>query len=177
MGSEPGHAQQGTEGGGMDKEFQKFIKEYNQAPGGKVYMQDFQADLRKVPAEVKSAQVNEEQIQAIEEKVENILKINAFLRKLISDYDQKLMNVIVRHEDDFLSAYKTHMSKVEKQLQLLKDKAKDQENKLNNDDRIIKMEKQLLWYKDEFQNLLDLKDKNDNEIDRITSYIENLDDE
>jgi len=39
------------------------------------------------------------------------------------------------------------------------------------------MEKQLLWYKDEFQNLLDLKDKNDNEIDRITSYIENLDDE
>jgi len=33
------------------------------------------------------------------------------------------------------------MGKVEKQLQMLKDKAKEQENKLNNDDRIMKMEK------------------------------------
>ena len=99
------------------------------------------------------------------------------LRKLISDYDKKLMNVIDRHEDDFLNAYKTHMGKVEKQLQLLKDRAKDQENKLNNDERIIRMEKQLLWYKEEFESLLLLKDKNDNEIDRINSYIDNLHEE
>ena len=69
------------------------------------------------------------------------------------------------------------MGKVEKQLQLLKDKAKDQEDKLNNDERIIRMEKQLLWYKDEFESLLLLKDKNDNEIDRINSYIDNLHEE
>lgn len=50
-------------------------------------MQDFQADLRKIPADVKFAEADEEQIRAIEAKVENILKINAFLRKLISDYD------------------------------------------------------------------------------------------
>ena len=87
------------------------------------------------------------------------------------------MNVIVRHEDDFLAAYKTHMSKVEKQLQLLKDKAREQENKLNNDERIIRMEKQLAWYKDEFSNLLQLKDKNDNEIDRIRAHIDNLNEE
>ena len=141
MGSEAGHAQQGNEDEAVDEELQKFIEQYNQAPGGKVYMQDFQADLRKIPSDVKFAKADEEQIRVIEGKVEHILKINAFLRKLISDYDQKLMNVIVRHEDDFLSAYKTHMSKVEKQLQLLKDKAKDQEDKLNNDERIKKMEK------------------------------------
>jgi len=35
------------------------------------------------------------------------------------------MNVISRHESDFLAAYKTHMMKVEKQLQILKDKAKE----------------------------------------------------
>ena len=103
-------------------------------------MADFKADLRKKP-DGKFAQRDEEQIQIIEGKVDYILKINAYLRKLISDYDTKLQKVIVRHEDDFLSAYKTHMSKVEKQLQLLKDKAKDQENKLNNDERIIRMEK------------------------------------
>ena len=52
------------------------------------------------------------------------------------------MGVIDRHEDDFLAAYKTHMSKVEKQLQMLKDKAKEQENKLNNDERIYLCEKE-----------------------------------
>ena len=77
----------------------------------------------------------------IEENVDRIVEAHAFLKRLISDYDSKLMNVIVRHEDDFLAAYKTHMSKVEKQLHLLKSKAREQENKMNNDDRIIRMEK------------------------------------
>jgi hypothetical protein len=39
------------------------------------------------------------------------------------------------------------------------------------------MEKQLLWYKEEFESLLNLKDKQDNEIDRINSNIQNLRDE
>ena len=39
------------------------------------------------------------------------------------------------------------------------------------------MEKQLVWYKEEFENLLNLKDKNDNEVDRINSYIDNLKEE
>ena len=64
-------------------------------------------------------------LQNIELQVDNIIEKFAYLQQLISDYDTKLMNVIVRHEDDFLAAYKTHMSKVEKQLQMLKDKARD----------------------------------------------------
>lgn len=100
-----------------------------------------------------------------------------FLKQLISDYDKKLLNVISRHEDDFLAAYKTHMSKVEKQLLMLKDKAKEQEDRLNNDERIVKMEKQLGWYKGEFESLLKLKDKNSNENDRIGGNIENLKEE
>ena len=47
------------------------------------------------------------------------------MKGLMSNYDTKLQNVIDQHEQDFLSAYKTHMVKVEKQLQLLKDKATD----------------------------------------------------
>ena len=73
-----------------------------------------------------------------------------------------------------MSAYRTHMGKVEKQLKVLKDKAQEQEDKLNNDDRIVKMEKQLAWYKDEFTSLLKLKQKHDDEIDRINSNIDNL---
>jgi len=34
-----------------------------------------------------------------------------------------------------------------------------------------------LWYKDEFSSLLNLKDKNSNETDRIHSYIDNLKEE
>ena len=33
------------------------------------------------------------------------------------------------------------------------------------------------WYKVEFENLLELKEKNDNEIDRINAFIDNLEDE
>ena len=69
------------------------------------------------------------------------------------------------------------MSKVEKQLQLLKEKAVEQEQKLNNDDRIVRMEQNLEWYKSEFESLLELKEKNENEIDRINAFIDNLNDE
>lgn len=85
--------------------------------------------------------------------------------------------MIQRHEDDFLAAYKTHMSKVEKQLQMLKDKAKEQEDRLNNDDRIVKMEKQLGWYKGEFESLLRLKDRNTNQAGEIKGNISNLNEE
>ena len=69
------------------------------------------------------------------------------------------------------------MSKVEKQLQLLKEKAVEQEQKLNNDDRIVRMEQNLEWYKTEFESLLELREKNENEIDRINAFIDNLNDE
>jgi len=49
---------------------------------------------------------------------------------LLSDYDKKLLKVLERHEHDFLAAYKTHMTKVEKELSYLKGKAKDQEKRL-----------------------------------------------
>jgi len=69
------------------------------------------------------------------------------------------------------------MGKVEKQLQLLKDKAKEQESKLNCDDRIVKMEKQLEWYKNEFSNLLELKNKSDNDSQRLGAFIDNMTEE
>jgi hypothetical protein len=63
------------------------------------------------------------------------------------------------------------MSKVEKQLQILKEKAIDQENKLNNDDRIVRMEKNLDWYRNEFKSLEEMREHNENEIERIIAFI------
>lgn len=46
-------------------------------------------------------------------------------KTLLSDYDKKLKAVVQKHEDDFLGAYQTHMSKVERELASLKAKAAD----------------------------------------------------
>jgi hypothetical protein len=46
-------------------------------------------------------------------------------KTLLSDYDKRLKAVVQKHEDDFLGAYQTHMSKVERELASLKAKAAD----------------------------------------------------
>jgi hypothetical protein len=48
----------------------------------------------------------------------------------LSSYDQKLINVLAQHQDDFWFAFKTHMTKIEKELQFLQQKSKEQDNKL-----------------------------------------------
>ena len=48
----------------------------------------------------------------------------------LKDFDQKLVKVLEQHEDDFMFAYKMHMVKIEKELQYLKNKAKEQEKRL-----------------------------------------------
>lgn len=122
------------------EEVKEIVGKFGRGPNGKEYFVEFREDLAKLKLDMPDDQKTSE-ILNMENAVDNIIERFAYLQQLISDYDTKLMNVIVRHEDDFLAAYKTHMSKVEKQLQMLKDKARDQEKKLNNDERIVRMEK------------------------------------
>lgn len=65
---------------------------------------------------------------------------------MLEDYDKNLVKVVEKHEYDFLNAYKTHMSKVERELLSLKNKAADQELRLKNDERIVKLEKSMQWF-------------------------------
>ena len=58
---------------------------------------------------------------------------------MLEDYDKNLVKVVEKHELDFLAAYKTHMQKVERELISLKNKAADQELRLKNDKRILKL--------------------------------------
>lgn len=154
------------------------IEKFSIAPNGKPFFSEFKKDLhRNYEDIVNPSDAQKRQVVKIEDGIDNIMGEHAYLRVLIDDYDDKLHNVIKRHENDFLSAYRTHMTKVMKQLQLLKDKAIDQENKLNNDERIVRMEKNLEWYRHELSTLAEVKDKNENEIDRITAFSENLKEE
>ena len=75
-----------------------------------------------------------------EENIDRMLWNYSKLHNVIADYDTQLNQVLAKHEDDFLSAYKTHMMKVEKELLFLKNRATEQEGKLASDDRIVSLE-------------------------------------
>lgn len=57
------------------------------------------------------------------DQIEMLEEIYYDLHSMLSNYDERLKAVLDRHEQDFLSAYKTHMMKVEKELVTLKKKA------------------------------------------------------
>ena len=90
------------------------IKEFGVAPGGKPYFLEFKDDLSKMQADNEGNPIQTSALNQIEVAIDHIIEKFSYLKQLLSDYDNKLMNVIVRHEDDFLAAYKTHMNKVEK---------------------------------------------------------------
>jgi hypothetical protein len=53
------------------------------------------------------------------------------IKKLLQHYDKSLGRVLKQSEQDFINAYQQHMMKIEKELQNLKNKAKDQDTKIN----------------------------------------------
>lgn len=57
------------------------------------------------------------------------------------------MDKLKLHEQDFLNAYQLHMVKIEKELQMLKAKAAEQDKALHSDTHIIALNKQLDWFK------------------------------
>ena len=71
----------------------------------------------------------------------------------MEDYDKSLAKVVEKHEADFLNAYKTHMQKVERELISLKAKAAQQEERLKNDERVLRLEKSMVWFSDELSRL------------------------
>ena len=93
---------------------------------------------------------------------------------LLNDYDKKLLKVVEKHEHDFLHAYKTHMSKVERELVSLKAKAAEQELRLANDERILKLQKNLNWFRDEVERLVKMKEDNFNTIDQMSTKVQTM---
>lgn len=92
----------------------------------------------------------------------------------LETYDTKLKAVLGQHRDDFWFAFKTHMNKIENELQVLQNKSQEQDAKLTQDARIIGLEEQLKWYQIEFKNLMEVKDKNDEQIKHLKDQCKNL---
>lgn len=104
---------------------------------------------------------------AIAKDIDKIHEYFGLLNMIIGDDNVKdpgldglLTKVLERHEDDFFNAFNTHISKVKKELEYLKNKADEQEEKMIEDERIVRLTKSLHWFKDESQRLQTLKQKN-----------------
>jgi hypothetical protein len=98
------------------------------------------SSIRKANASQNEAgQPNENFNPTLQENLDKLIDLYQDCKVLLSDYDRKLIRVVEKHEHDFLNAYKTHMSKVERELISLKTKAADQELRLANDERLLKL--------------------------------------
>ncbi len=66
------------------------------------------------------------------------------------------------------------MSKVERELVSLKAKAAEQELRLANDERILKLQKNLNWFRDEVERLVKMKEDNFNTIDQMSTKVQTM---
>jgi hypothetical protein len=134
--------------------------------------ENFTEDLRR-GIEEKDAPV----LDDIERNVDAILDTHKDIGNVLMTFTDKLVKVLSQHEEDFIYAYKMHMVKIEKELQFLKAKGQEQEIKLSQDVRIVGLEKQLKWFKNEFRGLLKVKDRNEIMIEERKEHLEELDSE
>lgn len=73
--------------------------------------------------------------------------------------DSLLTKVLERHEGDFFNAFNTHIAKIKKELEFLKNKADEQEERMIEDDRIVNLTNSLNWFKGESERLKQQKQK------------------
>lgn len=66
------------------------------------------------------------------------------------------------------------MAKVERELLALTAKAKDQELRLANDERLIKLQSQLTWFRDELTRLSKMREENFNKIEMLSTRVQTM---
>jgi hypothetical protein len=84
-----------------------------------------------------------------ESSLKKIREMGDQLDNLIVFLDEKMDNVLEKREKEFLSAYQSHMIEVQKELLHLKRKANEKELKLQQDDKILSLEQELAWIREE----------------------------
>lgn len=99
------------------------------------------------------------------------------LNLLVGILDSKLDGVLARHEKDFLSAYRAHMYKVQRELQILKDRANVADSNLKRDNKINSLEAQLEWFREEAIRLGEASTTQQKEIDKWRTKAETLEED
>lgn len=71
------------------------------------------------------------------------------LRSTVSNLSDKVGLLLKEREKDFLAAYRHHMYNVQKELQEAKQKVREAENAMKNNDQIRKLKKERDWFRGE----------------------------
>jgi hypothetical protein len=90
---------------------------------------------------------------------DNILRYYEQLSNHLEDLDVKLNGVIARHEKDFLSAFKTLMHQVQKEMKELRVKSDEQALMVQRDKVVKELQDSLEWFKSEALKLSDMYTK------------------
>jgi len=90
---------------------------------------------------------------------DNILRYYEQLSNHLEDLDVKLNGVIARHEKDFLSAFKTLMHQVQKEMKELRVKSDEQALMVQRDKVVKELQESLEWFKSEALKLSDMYTK------------------
>lgn len=79
-------------------------------------MEDLQNLLNTSNENSKESDNDDRYIGKIGENIEKVLGTMKDIKVKMRTYSSDLVNVLAKHEDDFLHAYKLHMQKIEKEL-------------------------------------------------------------
>jgi NhaP-type Na+/H+ and K+/H+ antiporter len=109
--------------------------------------------------ETNSTEKDVKEFEKIDEYFELLDLIVGSKEKDEPGLDKLLSKVLQRHEEDFFNAFNTHISKVKRELEYLKHKADEQEEKMIEDERIVNLQKHLHWFLDENERLKTIKEK------------------
>lgn len=96
---------------------------------------------------------------------------------LVDILDTKLDGVLARNEKDFLSAYRAHMYKVQRELQILKDRANVADSSEKRDKKISDLETQLNFFKEDALRLGEASATQKKEIDKWKSRSDALEED
>lgn len=71
------------------------------------------------------------------------------LTEAIAGLDVQIGTVMEKNELDFLSAYRKHMQRVQKDMEVLKKRLSEQAYLMQRSEKIAALEIELAWYKEE----------------------------
>eukprot|EP00347_Sterkiella_histriomuscorum_P008339 403345473 len=121
-----------------------------------------------------SSKVQNNEMGGYSDRIQNLsIKINS----QITDLDDRLDQILEKHEKDFLTAYRYHMLKVQKELVALKQKANENELKNQQESRINELEKQTQMFREQCMKLRNKCDAQDKTLDNLKNSIDELEDD
>ncbi|CAI2367398.1 unnamed protein product [Moneuplotes crassus] len=104
---------------------------------------------------------------SFEVSLKRVSEIQEQMNGLVEHLDSKMDSVLEKREKEFLSAYQSHMIEVQNELLHLKRKANEKELQLQQDDKILSLEQELAWIR---QETMKVREEIDNQEVIIKDY-------